>query len=98
MDTALVQNEGHMSKVKVTRSYYVQIGHAADMVFYVICAWLSTHCHTWRLPSQYVYTRPSPLHPLMTSRSRLQGQGQMSRKRIFGEGVYECLYYFIQPD
>ena len=29
MDMVLIQNEGHKSKVKVTRSYYVKIGQAA---------------------------------------------------------------------
>ena len=43
MDTALVQNEGHRSKLKVTRLYYVKIGQAAEAVFCALCAWPSTH-------------------------------------------------------
>ena len=54
MDTALVQNEGHRSKVKVTSSYHVKIGEAPYVAFYAVFAWSSTHCHTRRLPSQYV--------------------------------------------
>ena len=46
MDATLIKKEGHRSKVKVTRSYYAKIDHAALVVFYANCAWSSTHCHT----------------------------------------------------